>query len=191
MSPILTRCSRISSAALRIAEDLQHSTTLQVIRLDACHVLLVRGDFRDAIPEIEACLEALRAAGFPAWSTGAAAMLGYAYAMTGQLEEGTALLRDAVAQVAQGRRTREAVFTTYLGEALLLARELGEAAVVAEQALALSRERFERATEARALQLLGEIAAQDPGGDRQAAARHYDDALSLAGELRLRGLLPA
>ncbi len=176
-------------AALRIAEDLQHSTTLLVIRLDACHVLLIRGDFRDAIPEIEACLGAFRAAGFPAWSTGAAAMLGYAYAMTGRLEEGIALLRDAVAEVAQGRRTREAVFTTYLGEALLLARELGEAAALAERGLALSRERFERATEARALQLLGEIAAQDPSCDRQAADRHYDDALSLAGELGLRPLV--
>jgi tetratricopeptide (TPR) repeat protein len=176
-------------AALGIAEALQHFTTLQATRLNACHVLLVRGDFRNAIPEVEACLEALRAAGSPTWSARAAAMLGYAYAMTGRLEEGIALLRDAVAQVAQGPRTTEAVVTTYLGEALLLARELGEAAALAERALALARERFERAIEARALWLLGEIAAQEPGGDRQAADRYYDDALSLAGELGLRPLV--
>jgi tetratricopeptide (TPR) repeat protein len=116
-------------------------------------------------------------------------MLGYAYAMTGRLEEGIAHLRDAIAEVAQGRRTGEAVFTTYLAGALLLARELGEAAALAERALVLSRERLEQATEARALRLLGEIAAQEPGCDRQAADRHYDDALSLAGELGLRPLV--
>ena len=81
----------------------------------------------------------------------------------------------------------EALFTTYLCEAHLLAGQLGEAAALAERALALSRERFERATEARALYLLGEIAAQ--GGEDQTSDRYYHGALALAGELSLRPLI--
>jgi tetratricopeptide (TPR) repeat protein len=113
-------------------------------------------------------------------------MLGYARAMAGQPEDGIRLLREAIEQLAQSRRTMEALFTTYLCEAHLLARQLGEAAALAVRALALSRERFERATEARSLYLLGEIAAL--GAENRVADRHYHSALALAGELGLRPL---
>ena len=99
------------------------------------------------------------------------------------------LLREAVEQVAQGRRTREALFTTYLAEALLLAREVTEASALAEGALALSRERFEQATEARALYVLGETVAHGAGRDGPAGEPHYQSALALAGELGLRPLV--
>jgi DNA-binding SARP family transcriptional activator/tetratricopeptide (TPR) repeat protein len=173
--------------SLRIAEALQHTMTLLVARLDACHVLLCRGHFHDAVPQLEACLDAFRPASLSIWVSTAAAMLGYARAMTGQPEDGIPFLREALEQLAQSRRTMEALFTTYLCEAHLLARQLGEAAVVAERALALSRERFERATEARALYLLGEIAAQ--GAEDHVADRHYSGALALAAELGLRPLV--
>lgn len=169
---------------LRVAEALQHTMTILVARLDACHVLLCRGHFHDAVPKLEACLEAFRAASVPMWSSTAAAMLGYARAMTERPDEGIPLLREAIEDLAQGRRTMEALFTTYLCEAHLLSQQLGEAAALAERALALSRERFERATEARALYLLGNIAAQ--GAEDQIGARHYYGALALAGELGLR-----
>ena len=173
--------------SLRIAEALQHTMTLLVARLDACHVLLCRGHFHDAIPQLETCLDAFRAASLSIWVSTAAAMLGYARAMTGQPEDGIPFLREALEQLAQSRRTMEALFTTYLCEAHLLARQLGEAAVLAERALALSRERFERATEARALYLLGEIAAQ--GAEDHVADRQYSGALALAAELGLRPLV--
>ena len=172
---------------LRIAEALQHTMTLWVARLDACHVLLCRGDFHDAVPQLEACLEAFRVASLAMWSSTAAAMLGYARAMTERPEDGIPLLREAIEQLAQSRRTMEALFTTYLCEAHLLARQLGEAATLADRALALSRERFERATEARTLYLLGEIATMS--ADEDTADRHYHDALALADELCLRPLV--
>jgi len=172
---------------LGIAEALQHTMTLQVARLDACHVLLCRGHFHDAVPRLEGCLEAFRAASLVMWSSTAAAMLGYARAMTERPEDGIPLLREAIEQLARGRRTMEALFTTYLCEAHLLARQLAEAAALAERARAMSRDRFERATEARALYLLGEIAAHDAEG--QASHRHYHGALALAGELGLRPLV--
>jgi tetratricopeptide (TPR) repeat protein len=121
------------------------------------------------------------------WGSTAAAMLGYAHAMTERLEDAIPLLREAIAQLAESRRTMEALFTTYLCEAHLLARQLEEAVALAERALAMSRERFERATEARALYLLGEIAAH--GAQDQASDRHYHGALALAGELGLRPLV--
>jgi tetratricopeptide (TPR) repeat protein len=174
--------------ALRIAEALQHSTTLLVARIDACHVLVCRGDFRDVIPQAEACLLAGRATGQPVFGSAAAGMLGYARAMTGQFAGGIPLLREAVEQAAGARRTREAIFMTYLSEALLLAEQVSEASAIAERALALSRERFERATEARALYLLGQIAARGAGGNPLTAERHYHDALALAEELGVRPL---
>lgn len=172
---------------LRVAEALQHTTTLLVARLDACHVLLCQADFRDAIPRLASCLEAFQSVSLPVFATAAAAMLGYARAMTEQPENGIPLLREALAQLAQGRRTMEALFTTYLCEAHLLARQLGEAAVLAERALALSRERFERATEVRALYLLGEIATMS--AEEDTADRHFHEALALADELGLRPLV--
>jgi tetratricopeptide (TPR) repeat protein len=172
--------------AVRIAEALGHSTTTLVLHLDACHVLLCRGDFLDAIPPLEACLDAFRAAGFPTWSSASAAQLGYARAMTGRLDEGIPLLREGLELVAQGRRTREACFMTYLAEALLLDREMGDAAIVAEQALALSRERSEKATEARTLYLLGEIGAESREGPT--AEGRFHEAVALATELGLRPL---
>jgi hypothetical protein len=164
-------------------------TTLKVLRLDACHVLLCRGDFLDAMPQLETCLQDLRAAGFPAWSCAAAAMLGYAHVMTGRLGDGMLLLHEAVEEVARGRRTREAVFMSYLCEAQLLARRPDEAFELAEHALTLSRERHERATEARILFLLGEITAQGVDRDAPAGERRYRAALALAGELGLRPLV--
>jgi tetratricopeptide (TPR) repeat protein len=175
--------------AIRIAETLQHSTSLVVARLDGCHVLLCRGDFHDAISKLEACLESCRAGGLLAWASAAAGMLGYAYAMEGRLADAIPLLREAVDHAAQGRRTREALFVTYLAEALRLARQTEEAALLAERALLLSRQRFERATEARASCLLGEITAEHAGSDASMAERHYRDALALAGELYVRPLV--
>jgi len=181
-------CATIADA-LRIAETLQHSSTLKVLRLDACHVLLCRGDFLDAMPQLETCLQDFRADGFPAWSSPAAAMLGYAQAMTGRPGDGILLLRGAVEETARGRRTREAVFMSYLCEAQSLARQPDEAFDVAEQALTLSRERHERATEARILFLLGEVSPQRVDRDEPAGERQYHAALSLAAELGLRPLV--
>ena len=175
--------------AHRIAETIQHTTTLRVLRLDACHVLLCRGDFLEAMPQLETSLQDFRASGFSAWSCAAAAMLGYAQVMTGRLGDGIPLLQEAVEEVARGRRTREAVFMSYLSEAQLLAQRPDAAFELAERALTLSRERHERATEARILFLLGRISAQSVDCDEPAGERHFNAALGLAGELGLRPLV--
>ncbi len=76
---------------------------------------------------------------------------------------------------------------SYLSEAQLLAQRPDAAFELAEQALTLSRELHERATEARILFLLGRISAQSV--DEPAGERHFNAALGLAGELGLRPLV--
>src|SRR5262245_52808491 len=175
--------------AISIGESLQHSTTLLSARMDLGHVLICRGDWSGAIPTLEACLDGFRSAGLTGFGNGAAGMLGYARAMSSQQGEGIALIREALEHAAQGRRTREALFTTYLSEALLMAQQMDEAAAVAGRGLKLSLERGERGTEARARYVLGQIAAKETGGDGSAAEQHLREALALAEEIGMRPLV--
>jgi hypothetical protein len=66
--------------------------------------------------------------------------------------------------------------------------ELPAAGDLAHRALALARQRAERATEARALWLLASIAAKGEG-DRAASGDRYAAAMALAGELGMRPLI--
>ncbi len=175
--------------AFRIGESLQHATTLLSARMDHGHVLICRGDWSGAIPILGTCLDAFRCAGLTGFGNGAAGMLGYARAMISHEGEGIALIREALEHAAQGRRTREAQFTTYLSEALLKAQQMDEAAAVARRGLTLSLERCERGTEARARYVLGEIAANDIDGNGSAAEEHYREALALAEEIGMRPLV--
>jgi len=65
---------------------------------------------------------------------------------------------------------------------------LEEAQALAEQTLALTRERQERGNEAYALRLLGDIAAHRTPPDADVAVVHYRQALALAEELGMRPL---
>ena len=178
-----------AAEALGIAEALQHVASSLVARLDVVHVQICRGQFHEARGALEPCLHLFRESGLTAWSVSAVGMLGYAQAMTGRLAEGIAGLADAVEQAGQGRRTREGVFTTYLGEAQLRAGRARDAMELGTRALALARERGERGTEAVALRLLGEAAALGPARALEEAARHCKDALAIAEELGLRPLV--
>jgi DNA-binding SARP family transcriptional activator len=175
--------------AFRIGESLQHATTLLSARMDHGHVLICRGDWSGAIPILGTCLDGFRSAGLSGFGNGAAGMLGYARAMISHQGEGIALIREALEHAAQGRRTREAQFTTYLSEALLTAQQMDEAAAVARRGLTLSLERSERGIEARARYVLGEIAAKNIDGNGSAAEGLYREALALAEEIGMRPLV--
>jgi tetratricopeptide (TPR) repeat protein len=154
------------------------------------NVLNCRGDFDDAIPLLEAVLQAAREADAVAWTIAASGLLGYALAMAGRLPEGIALLREGFEQATRSRRTKEASFAAYLGHALLREGHLEEARRFAARALSVSRERGERGSEARSLCLLGEVEAHGAGdGKGRQAERHYAEALALAEELGMRPLV--
>jgi hypothetical protein len=75
------------------------------------------------------------------------------------------------------------------GEAYLLANRDEDAARVAGQALAVSRERKERGHEAWMLRLHAEITAHAEPPDVEQAEAHYRPALALAEELGMRPLV--
>ena len=70
----------------------------------------------------------------------------------------------------------------------MLAGRLEEAQSLAVRALALARAHRERGNEAYALHLLGEIAARRDAPTGEHAAVHYQYALTLAKELKMRPL---
>src|SRR5262249_28996923 len=75
-----------------------------------------------------------------------------------------------------------------LGEAQVLAGRLEKTRILAERALALTREHQERGNQAYALRLLGDIAAQREPPEAALAEDHYRQALTLAEELGMRPL---
>ncbi len=184
------RAMAVHDESVRLAEELGHSITVLVARLPPCETLVRRGAFHEAMPRLEAATQALREAGLHMWAHAGVAAMGYSLAMTGRVAEGIALLRDALAQTARGRRTNEVRWMSYLSETHILGGQLAEARDVAERALALARQRVERGVEARVLWLLGAIEAQGAlEGTRAAAEDHYTAAMGLAEELGMRPLV--
>jgi class 3 adenylate cyclase/tetratricopeptide (TPR) repeat protein len=180
----------VQEKSLRLAEELGHSITMLVTRLQPGETLVRRGLFHDAIPRLEAATQALRDAGLHMWAVSGDGVLGYALAMTGRFHEGIALLRDALTQTAKSRRTYETRWLAYLCEAHLLGGQLADARDLAERALALTRQRVERGLEARVLFLLGAIEAQSTrAADGSAADNYYSAAMTLAEELGMRPLV--
>ena len=81
------------------------------------------------------------------------------------------------------------MLVTRLGEAYLLAGRVPDAAEAARNALQLSRDHRERAREAYALRLLGEIASRGDSPDVGNAEAFYLEAAALSDELGMRPLL--
>jgi tetratricopeptide (TPR) repeat protein len=183
------RALAVHEEALRLADGLGHTTTLLTARLESYQTLVRRAAFYDAIPRLEATIQALHDAGLLVWVMLGSANLGYSLVMTGRAPEGIALLRDVLEQTARGRRTYEARWMAYLCEAYLRAGQVAEARDLGERALGLSRQRVERNTEAHILYLVGAIEAQATrDGDAATAEHHYTAAMALAQELGMRPL---
>ena len=146
-------------------------------------VHLRRGDFVAAAATGERAVELCRGRDFAGLWAIPAAILGFAYARTGRVPEGIALLERAV-EIAS---TLDAPVLALLGEAYLLAGRPADATGVATRTLQLAAERGERGWQAWGHRLLGEVAANrdEPEG----AAESYHRALGLAGELGMRPLV--
>jgi tetratricopeptide (TPR) repeat protein len=124
----------------------------------------------------------------------AMAYLGSAYAPAGCLPEALPLLEQAQVLLEQARATgtgsltQQARIVALLSEAYRLAGRLDEARQGATRALSLARTHQERGSEAWTLRLLGDLAAQEPDVQGEAAASYYEQALALAEELGMRTL---
>src|SRR5262249_36868584 len=155
--------------AYRIAEELGDPRDVASAVWQLGHLHGLRGEFDQAIRLLERGLSLERGAvqshesSLPIRSVMMAATVGHVLAQRGRVGEGLALLLQAVktrkALGTLGSGMSYSLFLTQLGEAYRLARRPEEARAWAEQALAVSRRTGERAHEARALWLLGDIAA--------------------------------
>jgi tetratricopeptide (TPR) repeat protein len=83
------------AAAVRIAEAVEHPTSLLHAYLGVGFLALRTGDFATAIPVLERCLELCRVYNILLWFPETAAALGYAYAWTGRVSEAFPLLEQA------------------------------------------------------------------------------------------------
>jgi DNA-binding SARP family transcriptional activator len=176
----------LGTKALTAGEKLGYQYSL----VTACWALgwlcNVRGEFGQAVTVIERARSILRRWELPVWLPLVLEQLGFAYAVSGRLDEGIRLLEESFdGYRAQGRRP----LTTYLGEVYLLADRLDDATVFAEEALALAQQGGERRMEAFALALLGKVAARREPVSSPASAACYQAAMSLAEALGMRPLL--
>ncbi len=118
------------------------------------------------------------------------AVLAYANAVAGQPAEGAALLETALEGAGQiGMGFVRNTWLTRLAEIRLWMGARREAAELATRALDMARSRGERANEAWALHVLGEVAARAEPTEEETAARYHREALTLAEELAMRPLV--
>ena len=139
-------------------------------------------------PPLEHAVEVCRVAEVRNFFDVTAAHLGYAYALSGRLQEGVVLIEEALADPEATGTTHHPLLLTYLGEAHLLPGRRDDAVAVAQRALDLAHRQKERGNEAWVLRLLGNIAARVDPPDLEAAEGHYTQALARASELGMRPL---
>jgi tetratricopeptide (TPR) repeat protein len=109
--------------------------------------------------------------------------------LDGRIADAVTLLTQAMDQAMATERIGDQVLCRLaLGEAQRLAGRLEEAHALAEGALAHACEHQEQGSQAYALRLLGDIAAQSEPPESELAEAHYRHALALAEALGMRPL---
>lgn len=150
---------------------------------------LARGEHDAATPLLEAALARCRNGEFPLYYSRVLGSLGSARALIGSLDEGRALLAQAVEESRAIRLLYGyAILVVYLGETCLAAGRVDEAEARAAEALAVARERGEKGDEGWALHLTAEVAARRDAPDTGRAAGLLRDALAIARALEMRPL---
>jgi tetratricopeptide (TPR) repeat protein len=176
--------------AIRLAEAVNHPFTLATALVNGSAPYLYQGDFVQGIALLERGLAAIRDGGFVLLAHLAYTLMGYALLLAGRGAETIALLEPVLAQgTAEQPRDVHAYLLVRLGEAYLETGRCNEAANLAGLAAEYTGEHGERGNKARALRLLGEIAASADPPDADQAENYYRLALSLADELGMRPLV--
>jgi class 3 adenylate cyclase/tetratricopeptide (TPR) repeat protein len=182
-----TEAIATSEQGVRIAEAANHPFSRGYAHLGRGVVRLRKGNLTAAIEAFECALAEGAFEDVPVGFAYVAFHLGYALALSGQLDKGVSLLEKTV-ELAEAKHfvARHSLRLAYLGEAYALAGRTGAAATVAERALQLAREHRERANEAYVLRVLGEVAAR--AGKAKPAEAHLRAALASAEALGMRPL---
>jgi class 3 adenylate cyclase/tetratricopeptide (TPR) repeat protein len=173
--------------ALRLASLASRGYAPIIARACLGSLHLAEGDLEHAIRVLEQGLALCRASGNWNWLRSIVADLGSAYALHGRLEEGRALLEEAISESAR-TGTSHAYPVARLSEVCRLAGRGEEAWQHARKALDLARQHKERGNEALALYQLGAVQAHADPPDVVQAEACYQQALTLAEELGMRPL---
>ena len=153
-------------------------------------VCLSQGEVDLAIRPLERAAEMCHEDRFPIYSPRVVANLGLAHAMTGRLDLAVPLVERAVAEAqAIALLFGHAYVLFVTGAVCLEAGRVADAYRCAESALELSRRHGGRGDLAWALQLHGEVEARAESPDREPAANHLVEALTLAEELGMAPLV--
>jgi tetratricopeptide (TPR) repeat protein len=176
--------------AVRLGEALDHPFSLIWACLDLGHLESLRGEFTQAIVQLERAVALSHEWNIAYLSPIAMATLGQVYARAGRVEEGVSWLQRALAGYASsGIGYLRSMSMTQLGEALLLAGRVEETRDFGTRAIVLASERGEHGHEAWAHRLLGETASHRDCPDVAAAEAHFATSTALASELGMRPLV--
>jgi tetratricopeptide (TPR) repeat protein len=173
--------------AVQIAESVNQPSSLIQPLFSAGLLYHRKGDLDKAIAALERGLELCQV-----WHIGGlfgafASYLGYAYALSGRIAEAVPMLEQGVGSNVS-TAGMHLLWRVYLSEAYLLAGRREGASQLAERALKLARQNNERANQAWALRLFGEIAMQSDPPEVESAEASYCQALAFAEALGMRPL---
>jgi predicted ATPase/class 3 adenylate cyclase len=175
--------------AYQIAEAARHIYSIVFACYGIGTIRGIRGDVAGSIAVLEHGLELSRSWNLPVALPLLSTSLGHAYCLAARPEEALVLLEEAERQTGATRRMgARAILMVRLGEAYLQAQRTEDARRCAQLAITLSRQLMERAFEAYALRLLGELGLQDPP-DLEDSEAFYRQAAKRAKKLMMRPLL--
>ncbi len=179
---------RHAEDALSIAEAADQPYSVAAGCLGVGQVELLRGALDQAIPALSRGVGLCRVWDLGVIQPTAAALLGLAYALDGQLAEAWPLLEADRGQDSSVRIFDTASARTALGAGYLLAGRLDEAEAATAAVAEFAAARGFRGTEGWVCQLRGNIGARRNPPDRAGAKAQYRRALDLAEERGMRPL---
>jgi class 3 adenylate cyclase/tetratricopeptide (TPR) repeat protein len=179
-----------AQAAVELAAALKHPLSQIFADLARGYLLWWKGDLADAIAPLEHGLMLCRTSDTPILFPAIGAVLGSAYAVSGRLQEGIALLERAV-EVTNAMRVvaGASLILGQLGHGYLVAGREDEATKVTGHAVELARQRGERGWEAASLRILADVHSQRDTPEVEPARATYLQAVALAETLGMRPLL--
>jgi class 3 adenylate cyclase/tetratricopeptide (TPR) repeat protein len=147
-----------------------------------------RGQVDRAVAPLARSLEICEQASLTVWQPIPATLLGLCLVALDRKDDGLALLRDGVRRAESlGVMAYLSRWVLHLGEGLLAVGDTANARAVIDRGMALALAHGERAHEALAFRVLGDVAARE--ANFEAARQAYETALALAEELALRPLI--
>ena len=180
----------VAEEAVQMAEAVAQPYSIAIALHAVGFLSRCQGDLRHAIPVLQRGLALCQEANIARWVPLLASTLGVAYVLSGRTTEALPLLTQTIEHVAAGRHggSGDSLTLAELSEALLLLGRVEDASARADQFLERSRTLPGRGHQAQAFRLLGDIAMQRDPPERELAAAHYQQALTLAEEIGMRPL---